>query len=132
MISFKLQIILIMFSTVTFIFLINMIKKYVLELRYSLLWLLLSLLTITFSIFPGIPFVISQIMGTEKPVNALFFLGIIGSLSIIFSLTVSLSQLSNKVKEMAQEIGMLKEEIERNRFNNVELDKNKGIEDSKS
>lgn len=113
MISFKLQIILLVFSTVTFIFLINMIKKYVLELKYSLLWLLLSILTIIFSVIPQISLIISEVMGTEKPVNALFFLGIIGSLSIIFSLTVALSQLSNKVKQLTQEIGILKEEIEK-------------------
>jgi hypothetical protein len=91
-----------------------MVKKYVLELKYSLLWLFLSIITIIFAAFPVLSYWLAEFLGIEKPVNALFLIGITGALALIFSLTLAISHMSNKIKEMSQEIGLLKNQIEKN------------------
>lgn len=111
MIPLKLQLILFLFSLLTFLLLLNMIKKQKIELKYTLLWLLLSFTSILLSIFPKITYKVSKILSIETPVNTLFLFSIIGSFLIIFSLTVAMSRNSNKIKDLSQEVGLIKEEL---------------------
>lgn len=109
---FRLQIILVVFSILCLVFIVNRIINYKIELKYTLLWLLLSISTIILSVFPRSLEFISESLSIETPVNALFMLAIIAIFLIIYSLTISLSRNSTKVKELTQEIGILKNIIE--------------------
>ncbi|KQX51921.1 DUF2304 domain-containing protein [Paenibacillus sp. Root444D2] len=118
MISIKLQIFLVIIVILGLLMLINMIVKYKLELKYSLLWMLFSITTIILALFPGISLIISDWLGIEKPVNAIFLLGILLIMVILFSLTLTISNTQNKIKQLTQEVGInklekvqLKEEI---------------------
>ncbi|AKG36509.1 DUF2304 domain-containing protein [Paenibacillus durus] len=117
MFPFKLQITLIVLSILLLFLLINMIKKYELQLRYALLWIFLVFLMLIVSIFPGIAFYFTQAFGFETPSNFVFLLGILSALIIIFSLTVSISNLANKLRQISQEVGLLKNEIEKMKKN---------------
>lgn len=64
------------------------------------------------SIFPRLFEVIASLMGIELPVNALFFLSIFGINLILFSLTLVISRSTIKLKELSQEVGLLKYEME--------------------
>lgn len=108
MISLKLQVLLVLISLISLVLLINMIVKYKLELKYSLLWILFNIITIVFATFPSIPEVLSVWLGFEKPVNAVFLFGILISLIIIFSLTITISNTQNKLKQLSQELGINK------------------------
>ena len=59
---------------------------------------------------------ISEELGIASPVNMLFFLGFCFSLMIIFVLTVAVSRMSIRIKQLAQEIAL-------NEKNNNELGK---------
>lgn len=111
MISLKLQIILLVGSVICLVLLINFIRKYRLELKYSMLWFVVTIFSILLSIFPKMLNVISNLMGIELPVNALFLLTFFGLIVIILSLTLELSKSTMKVKELSQEIGILKYEM---------------------
>ncbi|NRF95757.1 DUF2304 domain-containing protein [Paenibacillus frigoriresistens] len=113
MIITKLQVVLLVVSLLSFIVLLNMIQKYKLELKYALLWLLLSFITILLAVFPKISLLITSLLGIETPVNTLFLLFIVATLAIVFSLTLALSRSSNEIKDLVQEIGMMKCELER-------------------
>ncbi|AIQ76759.1 MULTISPECIES: DUF2304 domain-containing protein [Paenibacillus] len=112
MISYKLQVILLIGSVLCFVLLINMIRKYRIELKYSMLWLCIMLIVLVLSIFPSSFETIAGLMGIEIPVNALFLLSIFGVTLILFSLTIVISRSTIKVKELSQEIGLLKYEVE--------------------
>jgi len=112
MISFKLQVILLIGSILCFAFLINMIRKYHIELKYSMLWLCVMLIALVLSVFPKSFNSIAGLMGIELPVNALFLLSIVGINAILFSLTIVISRSTIKVKALSQEIGLLKYEME--------------------
>ncbi|MED4889241.1 DUF2304 domain-containing protein [Lysinibacillus fusiformis] len=112
MISIKLQLILLIIILIAIIQLIRMITRYKLDLKYALLWLLLSVISLSLAIFPSILYYIADLLSIETPTNALFLLSILLVLAIIFSLTIALSRASNKIKELSQELGILKYELE--------------------
>lgn len=105
--NFKLQIILIISSILFFIFIFKMTKNFKLELRYSLTWILFSLILTLISIFPGILTKISTMLNIKEPVNTIFLLVIFFLLIITFSLTLSLSKKYVTIKDLVQEIGLL-------------------------
>jgi hypothetical protein len=111
MISLKLQLMMSLISLVGLIFLLNQIVKYKLELKYSLLWLFLSLATIILAVIPKLSFNMAHWFGIETPVNVLFLFGILVSLMIVFSLTVALSQHMVRIRHLSQELGIYKNEL---------------------
>lgn len=112
MLAFKLQIILIGGSVIACIVLLRLITKYKLEIKYSLLWFLLNIILILIAIFPDILSYISEQMGFKETVNALFSFGIFILIMIVFSLTVALSRMSTRMRNLTQEIGLLKREMQ--------------------
>ncbi|ANF98437.1 DUF2304 domain-containing protein [Paenibacillus bovis] len=113
MVSLKLQLILLAGSLICLVLLINFIRKYRLELKYSMLWFVVTIISVVLSIFPTILNGISHLMGIELPVNALFLLTFLGLIMIILSLTLELSKSTTKIKELSQEVGILKHEMEK-------------------
>jgi hypothetical protein len=111
MLAFKLQAIMIGGSVFACIILLRLITKYKLEIKYSLLWFLLNMILIVLSIFPDILNFISDQMGFKDSVNALFSFGILILILIIFSFTVALSRMSTRIRNLTQEIGLLKREL---------------------
>lgn len=113
MISLKLQLILIAGAILSSVLLINSIRKYRLELKYTMLWLALMFIILVLSIFPNLIGMLSNYMGIELPVNALFLFVSFCALLILFSITVIVSRSSTRIKELSQEIGLLKLEMKR-------------------
>jgi predicted Holliday junction resolvase-like endonuclease len=50
-------------------------------------------------------------MGVELPVNAVFFLTIFGLIVIVFFLTVTVSKLTTKIKELSQQLGIMQYDL---------------------
>lgn len=121
MIQIKLQIILFIASVFSFILIINMIRKYNLELRYSLLWIFFCLVNIILASFSKISSVVSDALGIKEPVNAIFLLSFIFQFFLIFSLTLTISSLSGKLSKLVQEVGIIKKELE-DRDRNTKVD----------
>ncbi|MBB6638146.1 DUF2304 domain-containing protein [Cohnella thailandensis] len=113
MIPLKLQLLLILGSVLCAIILINLIRKYRLELKYSMLWLAMMIIILILSIFPDLVGAVAHAIGIEVPVNALFLLMSFSALAILFSVTITSSRTSIKIKELSQEIGLLKLEVKR-------------------
>ena len=98
-------------------------KRY--EKAYALIpelsWLLVGIGVLILDIFPQLIKTISEKIGIVSPVNMLFFFGFCFSLIIIFVLTIAVSKLSIKIKQLAQQIAIYeKKEKERRQQNEVE------------
>ena len=106
--NIKAQIIISIIIILGIVYIINMVRKKALELRYSLTWLGVGICILILTLFPQIMNKISAIMGIASPMNMLFFLGF--SLTIIFSLTISASKMSIQIKDLTQEIALYKKE----------------------
>lgn len=89
---------------------INMIRKRALELRYALAWLIVGVGVLILDVFPGVMEKLASVLGIYSPVNMLFFLGFCFSLVIIFVLTVAVSRMSIRIKELTQELALHEKE----------------------
>lgn len=119
--SVKIQIIIAVLIICALIVIIDMIRKKRLELSYALSWLLVGIGVLILDIFPQLIKTISEKIGIVSPVNMLFFFGFCFSLIIIFVLTIAISKLSIKIKQLAQQIAIYeKKEKERRQQNEVE------------
>lgn len=112
MITVQLQVILSIASIITLLVIVNMIRKYNLDLKYSLLWLFFCSVNIILALFSQIAKVTAGILGIKAPVNAIFLLTFGFQFFLIFSLTLTISRLSNKFTQLVQEVGLLKKEVE--------------------
>lgn len=90
---------------------INMIRMKRLEIRYALAWLLVGISIFVLDCFPQLITWLSIHLGIASPVNMLFFLGFCFSLIIIFVLTVAVSRMSIRIKQLAQEIALNEKEV---------------------
>ena len=106
----KIQIIIAVGVIVAMCIIVNMIRKKNLELRHALTWLAVGVCILVLDCFPNLIAWISEKIGIASPVNMLFFFGFCFSLIIIFSLTIAMSRMSIRVKQLTQEIALLKED----------------------
>lgn len=106
--NIKIQMIVAGFIILALVYIVNMIRKKNLELRYALAWICVGIGVLVLDIFPGLMEVISKMLGIADPVNMLFFLGFCFSLIIIFVLTVAISRMSIRMKQLAQELALYK------------------------
>ena len=110
--NIRIQIIIAVFILGALAIIVNMIRKKALELRYALAWLAVGASVLLLDIFPRLMEIISDMLGIASPVNMLFFLGFCFSLIIIFVLTIAVSRMSIRIKELAQEIALYKKDKE--------------------
>lgn len=92
---------------------INMIRRRRLELKYALSWLIAIVFVLVLDCFPTLLTRISRILGIWAPVNMIFFLGFCFSLLIIFTLTVTLSRMSERIRKLSQAVALNEEKIEK-------------------
>lgn len=118
--NIKIQIIIAVFVILALVVIINMIRKKGLELRYALAWLIVGGGVLILDFFPTLITCIAHVTGIASPINMLFFLGFCFSLCIIFVLTVAVSRMSIRIKELTQELALYMKK-EDNRLKNLEI-----------
>jgi len=112
MMELRLRLILLLLSFLGLGIVINLVKKYRLELKYALLWIGIGVLFVFLALDPIIANMIAYVLGIKTPSNAIYLLGIISLLMITFSLTISLSRMSNRIKYLTQELGLMRKKVE--------------------
>lgn len=105
----KIQIIIVVGVLIAMCVIVNMIRKKNLELRHALTWLAVGVSILVLDCFPNLIAWISEQIGIASPVNMLFFFGFCFALIIIFSLTIAMSRMSIRMKQLAQEVALLKQ-----------------------
>lgn len=125
----KLQILLLSSCLITLIIIINMIKKEKLDLKYSLLWILICISIGILSLFSNSITFIAKVIGVATPVNALFLLGLVSVLFILFTLTIAESRKSKRIKELTQRLAILENKLE-SVGKHFELEKSKELENA--
>lgn len=113
--NIRIQIIIAVLVICFLLIIISMIRNKSLELRYSLAWIIVGGGILILDLFPVLMETLAELMGIASPVNMLFFLGFCFSLVIILVLTIAISRMSVRIKNLAQEIALYeKEEKEEN------------------
>ena len=102
----RLQIIIAVMIVAALVYLIYMVRTRALQLRYALSWMVVGVIVLILDIFPPLINVLSSLLGIARPINMLFFFGIIFALALIFVLTVAISRNSIRIKQLTQEIAL--------------------------
>lgn len=110
--NIRTQILVVVLALAALLWIIRKICRRGIEVKYSLLWILLGVGVIIFACFPQFTAWLAQVFGIGQPINMLFFAGFCFALVILFSLSVSVSRLSNKVKRLTQEIALMENKLE--------------------
>ena len=93
------------------LFILYLMKKGKLEVKYSIIWLAFSLCMIIFACFPYTVLVLNDIAGVIDPVNFIFFTQIIFILLILLSVSAVISGFSKKIKQLAQANAILEKRV---------------------
>ena len=107
----SLHAILIIGSVAFLLFILYLMKKGKLEVKYSIIWLAFSLCMILFACFPYTVLVLNDIAGVIDPVNFIFMIQIMFILLILLSVSAVVSGFSRKIKQLAQANAILEKRV---------------------
>lgn len=108
----RIQIIAISGSFLLIIFIVSLIKNRRLKVEYSLLWLLFSVIILAISIWKSGLDWFAAIVGITYAPAALFLILIMIVFVMMIEFSMIISKQSEWIKKSAQDIGMLKLEVE--------------------
>lgn len=106
------QYIAIIVSLALFLYILYLVRKKKIKEEYSLLWLFSSLVFIVFSIWrDGLEY-FAKWVGIAYPPAALFLILLLAIFLILIEFSIIISRLTEKSKSLAQELAILREEVE--------------------
>lgn len=111
MISATLRFTLIIGVICYFIIILYYLKQRVLNLKYTLLWLLAGVVMGLLVVFPELLVFVIHLFGIEDNMNGLFIICIAFVVMILMALTSIVSRLDRKVRKLVQEIGIMEKRI---------------------
>ena len=88
-----------------------LLKKGMMSVKYSLLWLALSVALVLVAACPSIMYVLSVILSIEMPVNLVFLLMFCYVLAVLLSLSIAISQLAEKCRRLTQANAVLEKRL---------------------
>lgn len=104
------RVILIVVSLFTTYYMLKRIRQSKLQIEYAIFWILFSGVLIVFSLFPWLVSMFTRMIGMQLPVNFIFLLFIFVLMVKLFFMTIELSTLENKVKDLTQELALEEKE----------------------
>ncbi len=90
-----------------FIIILYYLKQRVLNLKYTLLWLLAGVVMGLFVVFPELLVYMTRLFNIEDNMNGLFIMCIAFIVMILMAITSIVSKLDRKVRKLTQEMGMM-------------------------
>ena len=115
----RIQIISIIVSISIFSAVFNLVRRKKLKTEYLLIWILVWLVFIVFSFWKNGIDTIANLLGIAYAPSVLFIILIIGIILILIEFSIIISKQAERIKVLTQEIGLLKQEFEK------EIDKEK-------
>ncbi|MEE1196049.1 MAG: DUF2304 domain-containing protein [Lachnospiraceae bacterium] len=106
--SMGLRVLLAVMSAWNFLYVVYKIRKSKLQIEYSVFWLFFSMVLILMSIFPKAVYWLTELVGIQSPVNLVFLAMIFVLIIRNFSVTLELSQTETKLKNLVQEVALMK------------------------
>ncbi len=103
----KLQLVFILASILTMIFVIRKIKKHGLNIDDAIIWLIWAIVLLILSVFPELSIFVSKKLGFVSTSNFIFSLFTFFLYIILFVQTIKISSLKEKQKELIQKLSIM-------------------------
>ena len=101
-----LRVVLTVVSILTTLLILRKVRMSQMRIEDSVFWIGFSFLLIVFSVFPKIVYLMSDMTGTQTPVNFIFLFVIFLLILKMFRMSVRISQLETKIKDLAQKMAI--------------------------
>ena len=105
-----LSILLIAGSVFTFLFAMKLIRKAAVRIEDTLFWIVFCIILILLSIFPKFLYSIAYALGFQSPINLIYLVIIFVLIINQFLMTLKISRLTIKQKELVQAIAITAKE----------------------
>jgi len=102
------KIVAIMISISIFIIIIELVRKRKLREEYSWLWLFTGVVLVILTIRYDLLVTLTHLLGAVLPTSTLFFCELIFLMLICIQFSIKISTLTNQVKDLVQEVTLLK------------------------
>ena len=93
-------------------FVLEMLRRKKLREKYAILWLLIGALTVVLAAFPHLLNIASELLGVQLPSNLLFIMSILLLLGVCLHLSWELSVLEDETRALAEEVAILRAQVE--------------------
>lgn len=107
MMTMTLRAALILVSVGTMFLMMRKIRQSKVQIENAIFWIILALALVIISIFPSVADFASHLVGIYATTNFLFVSAIFILIVKIFYMTIHISQLETKIKELAQQIALI-------------------------
>lgn len=94
------------------LFVVNLVRTRKLKEEFALLWLLTAVVLVLAPLLIDYLDMIAHVLGIEYPPAFIFVLAIISVLLILFQFSVRISQFSEQIKVLTQELALLRARLE--------------------
>lgn len=91
---------------------LELLRRRQLSEKYAVLWLVVGVLLLIVTIFPGLLGTISAAAGVEVPSNLLFFTAIVFLIGVALHLSWELSRLEDETRKLAEDLAILRLDVE--------------------
>ncbi len=106
MMTMTLRVALILASAGTFYMIIRKIRQARLQIENAIFWILLAMVLVVYSLFPSVADFCARVLGIYATTNFLFLFAIFVLIMKVFYMTIHISQLETKVKELVQQMAL--------------------------
>lgn len=107
-----LRLVLFFVSLVFFAVVFDLVRKERLQLKYSLLWMALSIVVLLCAIFPNAVGFVSSALGIGVASNFVFLVGFVILIGICLSLSVIVSWQAKDIRCLVQQVALLNKRLE--------------------
>lgn len=115
-------------SVTVLVALFEMLRRHRLREKYAVLWFFVALGVLTLAIFPGLLSGAAELVGVALPVNLLFFVASLVLLMLTLQHSYELGRLEEKTRTLAEEVALLRLEVEREREDELRPGRNPGAD----
>ena len=108
MMTVMLRVALIFVSVFTMTFMMRKIRQAKMEIEAALFWVIMALMLVVFAVFPSVADFCARLLGIYATTNFLFLFMIFLLIVKLFSMTVHISQLESRQRELIQKMTLEK------------------------
>lgn len=91
---------------------VEMLRRRQLSEKYAVLWLVVGLLLLVLTVFPGLLTSFSRLVGVAVPTNLLFFVGITFLTGVALHLSWEVSRLEDETRKLAEDLAILRLDVD--------------------
>ena len=111
--SNTLRVVLMLSALITVVWILRKIYKCKVKLKDAIFWFCMSMILAVLGIVPEIAYWCARVVGVQAPVNFIFLMIIALLIEKIFTMSIIVSQLEDKITVLSAEVALRSQDVEK-------------------